>query len=176
MCTLPARTAVLAAANPIGGHYNRSKTVAENLKLGPALLSRFDLVFILIDTPNEQLDGLLSEHVMALHLPQNTVKKSSWMPDQPHSISPSAPLADRLKYKAGEDKEPVPHYVLRKYIAYARKYVFPKLSKEACSVLQNFYLELRQKHHTADSTPITTRQLESLIRWVGLVGFFSDRG
>ena len=38
--TLPARAAVLAAANPIGGHYNRAKTVAENLKINPALLSR----------------------------------------------------------------------------------------------------------------------------------------
>ena len=33
VCTLPARTAIIAAANPIGGHYNKSKTVAENLKL-----------------------------------------------------------------------------------------------------------------------------------------------
>jgi len=39
-----ARTAVLAAANPIGGHYNKSKTVSENIKMNPALLSRFDLV------------------------------------------------------------------------------------------------------------------------------------
>jgi DNA helicase MCM8 len=41
---LPARTAVLAAANPVGGHYNKAKTVSENLKMNPALLSRFDLV------------------------------------------------------------------------------------------------------------------------------------
>jgi hypothetical protein len=57
----------LAAANPIGGHYNRAKTVSENLKLGPALLSRFDLVFILIDRPDLLQDSLLSDHVMALH-------------------------------------------------------------------------------------------------------------
>ncbi len=61
------RTAILAAANPIGGHYNRAKTVSENLKLGPALLSRFDLVFILIDRPDLLQDSLLSDHVMALH-------------------------------------------------------------------------------------------------------------
>ena len=53
ICSMPARTAVLAAANPVGGHYNRAKTVSENLKLGPALLSRFDLVFILIDKPDD---------------------------------------------------------------------------------------------------------------------------
>jgi DNA helicase MCM8 len=58
VCTLPARTAVLAAANPTGGHYNKDKTVSQNLRLSPALLSRFDLVFILIDRPNEELDGI----------------------------------------------------------------------------------------------------------------------
>ena len=51
--SLPARTSILAAANPVGGHYNKSKTVSENLRMGSALLSRFDLVFILLDKPDE---------------------------------------------------------------------------------------------------------------------------
>lgn len=53
VCSLPARTSILAAANPASGHYNRAKTVSENLRMGHALLSRFDLVFILMDQPNE---------------------------------------------------------------------------------------------------------------------------
>ena len=65
--SLPARTSIIAAANPVGGHYNRAKTVSENLKLNSALLSRFDLVFILLDKPDEEMDGILSEHVMSLH-------------------------------------------------------------------------------------------------------------
>lgn len=65
--TLPARAAVLAAANPVAGVYNRSKTVHENLKMSPALLSRFDLCFILLDTPDEELDDKLSRHVLAPH-------------------------------------------------------------------------------------------------------------
>lgn len=52
VCALPCRASILAAANPVGGHYDKSKTVSENLKLGPALLSRFDLVFILMDQPS----------------------------------------------------------------------------------------------------------------------------
>lgn len=67
MCSLPARTSIIAAANPVGGHYNKAKTVSENLRMGSALLSRFDLVFILLDKPDEEMDSLLSEHVMALH-------------------------------------------------------------------------------------------------------------
>ena len=35
--------------------------------MGSALLSRFDLVFILLDKPDEEMDSMLSEHVMALH-------------------------------------------------------------------------------------------------------------
>uniref|UniRef100_A0A3Q4GQ73 DNA helicase n=1 Tax=Neolamprologus brichardi TaxID=32507 RepID=A0A3Q4GQ73_NEOBR len=63
--SLPARTSVVAAANPVGGHYNRGKTVSENLKMGSALLSRFDVVFLLLDIPDESHDRQLSEHVMA---------------------------------------------------------------------------------------------------------------
>lgn len=52
VCSLPARTTILAAANPVGGHYNRGKTISENLRIGSPLLSRFDLVFILLDQPS----------------------------------------------------------------------------------------------------------------------------
>lgn len=50
------------------------------------------------------------------------------------------------------------------YVGYARKYVHPKIGVDAAKVIQNFYLELRKQHQTQDSTPITTRQLESMIR------------
>ncbi|CAM9433286.1 unnamed protein product, partial [Ectocarpus sp. 12 AP-2014] len=67
VASLSARCSVLAAANPIGGHYNRGKTIAENLKMSAALLSRFDLVFILLDRPDEEHDKRLSEHIMRTH-------------------------------------------------------------------------------------------------------------
>lgn len=52
------RTSILAAANPVGGHYNKAKTVSENLKIGSPLLSRFDLTFVLLDHPDEVLRQL----------------------------------------------------------------------------------------------------------------------
>ncbi|CAM9991380.1 unnamed protein product, partial [Discosporangium mesarthrocarpum] len=67
VASLSARCSILAAANPIGGHYNRSKTVAENLKMSAALLSRFDMIFILLDRPDEDHDKMLSDHIMRLH-------------------------------------------------------------------------------------------------------------
>lgn len=65
---------------------------------------------------------------------------------------------------ADETIEPIAPALFRKYISYARQYVHPRLSPEAAKTIQDFYLSLRAQSHTADSTPITTRQLESLIR------------
>ncbi|XP_068042554.1 DNA helicase MCM8 [Anomalospiza imberbis] len=170
VCSLPARTSIVAAANPVGGHYNKAKTVSENLKMGSALLSRFDLVFILLDTPNEDHDHLLSEHVMAMRAGRRAARSSALVTrasSQEHSVlqaTSDRPLLERLKISTGENFDAIPHQLLRKYVGYARQYVHPKLSPEAAQVLQEFYLELRKQNQGADSTPITTRQLESLIR------------
>ena len=48
----------LCAANPVGGHYDKAKTVSENLKMSPALLSRFDLVFILLDEVGRRMEDM----------------------------------------------------------------------------------------------------------------------
>ena len=156
VCQLPARTAVLAAANPAGGHYNRAKTVAENLKLGPALLSRFDLVFILIDEADDQHDCRLSEHVLGLHRRAGAARHGP-------AVGPedTLTLAGRL---GGEVSDPLPPQLLRRYIAYAREYVHPVVGQEAGAVLQEFYLGLRAQHQGGDTVPVTTRQLESLVR------------
>ncbi|XP_006822145.1 DNA helicase MCM8-like [Saccoglossus kowalevskii] len=178
VCSLPARTSILAAANPVGGHYNKAKTVAENLKMGSALLSRFDLVFILMDKPDEEMDCMLSEHVMALHsagsarrtvssakVRRETLEGNDKDGDEDKRLwDEEKPLSERLKSVRGEAFDPIPHQLLRKYVGYSRKYVHPKLTPEAAGVLQKFYLELRRQRQGPDSTPITTRQLESLIR------------
>uniref|UniRef100_A0A8C9Z5J1 DNA helicase MCM8 n=1 Tax=Sander lucioperca TaxID=283035 RepID=A0A8C9Z5J1_SANLU len=168
--SLPARTSVVAAANPIGGHYNRGKTVSENLKMGSALLSRFDVVFLLLDIPDESHDRHLSEHVMANRAGKG--RTSSAIVTRANSDLETSillehsdmPLSERLQIPAGETVDPIPVCLLRKYISYARQYVHPSLSPEAAKILQDFYLSLRSQAHSADSTPITTRQLESLIR------------
>jgi DNA helicase MCM8 len=167
VCNLPSRCSVLAAANPVGGHYNRAKTVSENLKISPALLSRFDLIFILLDSPDETRDELLSNHVMGLHFKTKTQsQQETKMPSmtQPTTDDSDKKLKERLAVKLKSNFEPLPAVCLRKYISYARKYVHPKLSEEAKDILQKFYMSLRKKHQSSDSTPITTRQLESLVR------------
>ncbi len=65
--SLSARCSIIASANPHNGHYNKQKSVLENIKISNAILSRFDLVFLLLDDPDLQKDKKLSEHVMKLH-------------------------------------------------------------------------------------------------------------
>ncbi|GAB0089371.1 DNA replication licensing factor REC [Sergentomyia squamirostris] len=97
---LPARTTILAADNPSNGHYNRSKTVAENLKIKPAILSRFDLCFLLLDDNRKKavIDSFAasSENVPA----------------------PAEPLRKHLEIRKGEKINTVTHDILRKYIEY----------------------------------------------------------
>uniref|UniRef100_A0A7N8WZC9 DNA helicase MCM8 n=1 Tax=Mastacembelus armatus TaxID=205130 RepID=A0A7N8WZC9_9TELE len=175
--SLPARTSVIAAANPTGGHYNRGKTVSENLKMGSALLSRFDVVFLLLDIPDESHDRHLSEHVMANRAGRGrtssavVTRASSDFETSILLEHSDMPLSERLKIPADETVDPIPTCLLRKYISYARQYVHPSLSPEAAQILQDFYLSLRSQAHCANSTPITTRQLESLIRLTE-VGFY----
>ena len=161
--SLPARTSIFAAANPVGGHYNRSKSVSENIQLSSPLLSRFDLVFVLVDDANETADEALSHHVMRLHaqLAQGDAPRKRRKGEGGggrtglHSGLPGDASSARLP--------PMPPSLLRLYIAYARRYVHPTFTDEAKSALYHFYLSLR--HAPCDgSSIITTRQLESLIR------------
>lgn len=65
--TLNARTSVLAAANPIYGRYNRALTPSQNINLPNALLSRFDLMFLILDQANLEQDELLARHITYVH-------------------------------------------------------------------------------------------------------------
>jgi DNA replication licensing factor MCM3 len=69
--TLNARCSVLAAANPIYGSYDRRRKPAENIALPDSLLSRFDLVFIVLDTISRERDELIARHVLRVHQYRN---------------------------------------------------------------------------------------------------------
>lgn len=71
--TLNARTAILAAANPSSGRYLVSRTPSENIGMPAALLSRFDLVFILLDIPEEVMDRAKADHIIAVHVEADSV-------------------------------------------------------------------------------------------------------
>ena len=66
--TLNARTAVLAAANPIGSRWNKSKTPAQNINMPESLLSRFDIMFLLLDIADKSKDKDLATHILHVHM------------------------------------------------------------------------------------------------------------
>ncbi|CAD6504934.1 BgTH12-00433 [Blumeria graminis f. sp. triticale] len=66
--TLNARTSILAAANPLYGRYNPRISPVENINLPAALLSRFDVLFLILDTPSRDNDAMLARHVTYVHM------------------------------------------------------------------------------------------------------------
>ncbi len=178
--SLRSRTTVLAAANPSDGHYNRRKTVCENLKMAAALLSRFDLVFILLDRPDANHDRLISEHIMRTHslANSNTDDSANKNPTSLSSIFAAKDtitrdssdgniqsLSQRLRNEAGMyANHTLSNEIFRSYIEYAKTFCFPKLTKSAAKVLQKLYLTMRAQSSLGNSIPVTTRNLESLIR------------
>lgn len=67
ICQLKCRVGVIASANPINGCYNKSKSFKDNTKISNAILSRFDLIFLLVDKPDPDRDRKLAEHIMKIH-------------------------------------------------------------------------------------------------------------
>jgi len=135
VATLNARTAILAAANPVYGRYDDSLNFSENVDLPPTLLSRFDLYFIIKDRPDKEADAKLSDHILQLHMEA---------------------------YNYGD--EIIPPDILRKYLAYCKRIV-PRLTPEATERIKSFFLQLRGSSQEANAPiPITPRHLESLIR------------
>ncbi|MHA1862556.1 MAG: minichromosome maintenance protein MCM [Candidatus Thorarchaeota archaeon] len=138
IATLNARTSILAAANPTLGRYESSLSVQDNIKLPFTILSRFDLVWIMVDTIEETKDRELAQFILNMH----QMKKAKSSPETP----------------------PVSQDFLKKYIAYSNRYVLPQLTTEAAEVIENFYVGLRKSAEGGAAVPITARQLESLVR------------
>lgn len=180
VCSLPARTSILAAANPVGGHYNHDKNLSQNIKMDEALLSRFDLIFILLDRPDQEIDRYLSEQILSKLSSSKSNSKvnnrtgsqfskakslNTQMTQTADSMHSSTFLRNLISKQNGNQSNLIPAQLLRKYISYAQRFISPKFSPEAGQVLKEFYLSCRRNENgMTDSLPITTRQLESAIR------------
>ena len=87
-----------------------------------------------------------------------------YRPTQASLLEGSLPLSQRLREGGTQVDDPIPTVLLRKYLAFVRQTVNPRMSDEATNVLKQFYLDLRDKYADDDSIPITLRQFESLVR------------
>ena len=134
--TLNARTSILAAANPIGGRYDRKKTLRQNIAMSAPIMSRFDLFFVLLDECNEAHDYNVARHILNVHRYRDSPQEAEFSAEQ-----------------------------LQRYIRYART-IKPELAPDAAELLVQRYKQLRASDVTGagGSYRITVRQLESLIR------------
>jgi len=182
---LNARCSVLAAANPVYGRYNPFKTPMENIGLQDSLLSRFDCLFIMLDTIDVDSDRKIADHVVRMHRYRDPKESDGQVLETQAEadVLSTRDLADSTtedeetpmyeKYDAllhGNSRKKTDKIVsvqfMKKYIHIA-KCIRPVLSKEASDMLADEYANLRASDFEADvarTQPVTPRALETLIR------------
>ncbi|KAF5134163.1 DNA replication licensing factor [Metarhizium brunneum] len=141
--TLNARTSILAAANPIYGRYNPRISPVENINLPAALLSRFDVLFLLLDTPSRETDEQLAKHVAFVHM-------NNRHPD------------------IGTDNVVFTPHEVRSYVAQARTYR-PVVPESVSDYMIKTYVRLRDQQQRAEKkgkqfTHTTPRTLLGVVR------------
>ncbi|KAI3634806.1 hypothetical protein MIR68_007187 [Amoeboaphelidium protococcarum] len=186
--SLNARCSVIAAANPIYGQYDNRLSPAANAALPDSLMSRFDLVFVVLDQINASLDRTLSRHVLSMH---------RYVPPNLEEGDPINELMANINLQQEEEQDDDSPYekhhpfvtaaggrstcrvklpevlkvsFLKKYIHYAKSRVKPVLSEEASDIIAERYAEFRAKatqiaeDKRSKVFPVTPRTLEALIR------------
>lgn len=137
--TLNARASILAAANPIGGTYNRDRDLRSNVNFSLPIMSRFDMFFIVIDPQDKDNDMAISRRILDMHLNFNDLVSSRR--DMVYSF---------------ED--------IRLYLRFARKY-YPKIPVDVERTFVEEYVRLRSNSSQSKTAwRVTVRQLESLVR------------
>uniref|UniRef100_A0A8C7IGI3 DNA replication licensing factor MCM3 n=1 Tax=Oncorhynchus kisutch TaxID=8019 RepID=A0A8C7IGI3_ONCKI len=185
MARLNARCSVLAAANPVYGRYDQYKTPMENIGLQDSLLSRFDLLFIVLDQMDADSDRKVSEHVLRMHRyrapgeQEGTAMPMGSTVDVFATEDPNITESAEQELQIYEKKDNVLHghrnkkekvvtmEFIRKYIHVA-KLVKPVLTQEASDHIAEEYSKLRSHDQvnaeSARTMPVTARALETMIR------------
>ena len=155
--TLKSRCALLGAANPKYGRFDMFGDIADQINMPPSLLSRFDLIFIMTDQPEQKRDLAIAEHILKTHSVGELIAQHKKTPipgvTQDYILQQLKPVMP--------DIDPA---LFRKYIAYAKRSCFPMLSIEAKEALIGYYLRLRGLAEPNKAVPVTARQLEALVR------------
>ena len=174
--TLPARCAILAAANPKDGRFSKrgpNQSVMRSYNetgLPPPLASRFDIIWMIRDEIRVEDDERIARHM----LKTRTKGVSESKVEESLELNPTEGQKDQIFATGVDDIEHLTLEFLRKFIAYAKRNIHPDLNKDATATLLGYYTDERQKFAHEDSgrqpgdeaevIPITPRALEALIR------------
>lgn len=156
--SLQARCSVIAAANPIGGRYDSSKTFAQNVELTDPILSRFDVLCVVKDVVDPVKDEMLANFVVDSHA--KSQPKGSNIEETPAGLS----QGESSNLSHSSNPEVLSQDTLRKYITYAKLNVFPKLHDVDLEKLTHVYADLRRESSHGQGVPIAVRHIESMIR------------
>jgi replicative DNA helicase Mcm len=153
--TLKSRCALLAAANPKLGRFDEFLPIHEQINMPPALLSRFDLIFSIIDKPNRERDTNLATHILQTHKAGEVYEQISKVKKSKHTKKEQESLMKIVM--------PVftPEF-LRKYVAYAKRNIYPVMTDEAMEILKGYYVDFRSS--SDEAVTFTPRQLEAFVR------------
>ena len=188
--TLQARCSVIAAANPIGGRYDPSKTFIENVTLTDPILQRFDILCVLQDTVDPIADERLASFVVNSHTkahPAYTGEETSadgqaaatgaGASEDAHGASTQdsgavggstqdSTLGSQASVASGGDSglAPISQDLLRKYIVYAKQHCKPALTEINQEKIAQLYADLRRESEVSNGIPMAVRHIESMMR------------
>ena len=155
--TLQCRCSMLAAANPKEGRFNKeADTLASQIDLPPALISRFDLIFALTDTPNERHDREITQFILNVHRRGQALQ---------HGDNEKIEGIDLKKIKE-QSSNVKPYYKqedLRKYVAYSKR-LTPVMTEKALKMIEDAFMQIRMDGMKHNTISITARQLEAYVR------------
>jgi len=156
--TLKARCSLLGAANPKYGRFDQYEPIGEQIDLEPALISRFDLIFTVTDSPDPEHDSRLAKHIIKTNY-------AGELNTQREELASSEFTSEQVAEVTQEVAPEIDADLLRKYIAHAKRSCFPTMTEEAKELIEEFYVDLRSKGADEDApVPVTARKLEAMVR------------
>lgn len=133
---LKANVGIFMIANPKMGRFSKYDPLPKQIQLSQPLISRFDLIFPILDIPDPEKDEILIDKILSKH--ENIEQ-----------------LTDRQ----------IDFTLMRKYLCYVSKHIKPIMSPEAKSVIKEYCKGMRNNSNGNSNTiSITARQIESLVR------------
>lgn len=178
--SLQARCAVIAAANPIGGRYDPSYTLAENVELTDPILQRFDILCVLQDVVDPVADEQLANFVVRSHMRSHPELGDDEIDGEELGLegelgqdleegdlnaNGASSKHDHDPFIMDDGPEPLDQETLKKYIMYARAYVKPELMVSVdVDKISNLYADLRVQSAISGGVPIAVRHIESVMR------------
>ncbi|KAM0674143.1 MCM DNA helicase complex subunit [Gurleya vavrai] len=159
IASLHVRCSVIAAANPKRGTYNSNLTFGQNVNLSDPIISRFDILCVIKDIVSSE-DKIMGDFIVESH--RKTLRE---MKNEEKENDFFDKVCDKNIIKKDKNGSLfIGQEMLKKYIMYARKNVFPTINEINKEKISQLYSELRKESMVMGSIPITARHIESIVR------------